>query len=92
MESEPRTFDEMILLIFQRAKVGYETTFSDDDCELEHAYHQARLAFDNFEDPILKALGKEATGPGRRAIEAEDELLALSRRIADLYPHLSQIN
>jgi hypothetical protein len=88
-----RTNDEMILLLFQRAKIRYETAFSDEDGELEHEYHQARLAFDGFDDPVLKALGKEATGnPGKRGIEAEDELLALSRRVKDLYPQLSQIN
>jgi hypothetical protein len=88
--------DLEILLDFQRTKVEYEQSCflpeAVTDAEViqainfESDYVKATMAFDNFEDAILLALGKEANGGGKRAIEATDELFALSLRIGNLFP------
>jgi hypothetical protein len=84
------TDDEMLLLMFQKAKVDYERSASvengDPDCEFERAYHQAVLGLDNLKDPVLRELAREAQGPGKRAYEAEQKLLELSLRIKNLFP------
>ena len=88
MEIEFRTNDEILLLVFQRAKVRYENAVltGNEDLEFEHELIQAELAMmDSLEDPALRQLAREANEPGKRSVEATQELLALSRRIKNLY-------
>src|SRR6266853_317810 len=87
--------DLEILLDFQRAKTEYENScllpaaVTDAEVmraiEFESVYCRAMLAFDNFEDATLLALGKEANDCGKRALEATEELFCLSLRIANLF-------
>jgi hypothetical protein len=85
------TDDEKLLLMFQKAKVEYTQSAltGDEDCEFEHAYHQAILMLENLRDSILQELAKEIQGPGKRSYEAEQELLALSLRVKNLFPLMS---
>jgi hypothetical protein len=84
------TDDEMLLLMFQKAKIEYERSAlienEDPDSEFERAYHQAVLGLDNLKDPVLRELAREAQGPGKRAYETEQELFELSLRINNLFP------
>jgi hypothetical protein len=83
------TPDENLLLRFQEAKVRYDNSgvYGIEDPELEHEYCQAVLALDNLNDPILRDLARDIQGPStRRAIEAEEELFALSLRVKNLFP------
>jgi hypothetical protein len=89
------TDDEKLLLIFHKTKVEYthSALTGDTDCEFEHAYHQSILMLENLQDPILRDLAKEIQGPGKRSYEPEQELLALSLRVKNLFPLMShQIN
>jgi hypothetical protein len=96
---EPLTNDERLLLRYQKARIEYyEATFSGNkdweyQLKADHEYFQAQLALlDDLEDPTLKQLARDACGPSlRRQEEASEELLALSRRIKDLFPekHIS---
>jgi hypothetical protein len=91
MIDEPLTADEGLLLKFQEAKVRYDNgvLFQIEDPNLDHEYLQAKLALDNLEDPTLRALARDACGIGKRAVEAERELLHLSLRVKCLFPPAS---
>jgi hypothetical protein len=85
------TPDESLLLDFQRARIRRDgaSLLQMDDPEIEHEYSEAILALDNLQDPILRDLAKHAQGIGKRAVEAEQELLELSLRVKNLYPLIS---
>ena len=85
------THDENLLLKFQEAKVRYDNAslYGIEDPEIEHEYCRAMLSLDDLEDPILKDLARDAQGAGRRAVEAQQELLALSLRVKNLFPLFS---
>jgi hypothetical protein len=70
----------------------YESAFSDNEdwqyqLGCEHEYVQAELALDALEDPILRELARACNQPNqRKAEQAREELLALSRRVKNLFP------
>jgi hypothetical protein len=91
---EPLTNDEALLLRYQKAHVEYHQIALTDpdswDTGYEWEYTHAVWALqEELQDPILRALAQETNIPGPRFYESRNELLELSRRVRNLYPHLT---
>lgn len=87
------TNDERLLLRYQAAYVRYRNAadMKLEDPNFEIEFGQALMALDDFDDPILKGLAVDANGANLgRSEEAQQELLALSYRVKDLFPHISR--
>jgi hypothetical protein len=90
---EPLTNDERLLLRFQSALVRYRgaALMKLEDPNYEIEFCQALMALDDLDDPILKDLADQANGANLgRSEEAQQELLALSYRVKNLFPQISR--
>jgi hypothetical protein len=86
---EPLSNDEKLLLRYQNACTFYFDAVlrGSEDLDFEREYIQSEIALDGLDDPILKELALDACGTNvRRREESREELLALSRRVKNLFP------
>lgn len=84
-----READQALLLRYQNASVDYHNAAlnpDNEDFQYDWEYTNSFWALDELEDPTLRALAGEANAPGRRALEARQELLDISYRLKNLFP------